>query len=106
MIFRINIYYKYSDKIKKYFSSVDDLGNVEVYESYVSDYHIMDLTFTYPFMQGNLLLSFGLKNIFDNKSVDAGGSGGGAHTGSGGESSLVAYGRTYFFKLNYNLSKY
>jgi outer membrane receptor for ferrienterochelin and colicins len=104
--FRINVYYKYSDKIKKYFLSVDDLGNEEVFESYVSDYHMLDFTFAYPFFNGNLLLSVGLKNIFDNKSVVSGGSGSGAHSGSGGESSLVAYGRTYFFKLNYNFSKY
>lgn len=104
--FRINVYYKYSDKIERYFRSVDDEGTEQIYESYVNDYHIMDFTVTYPFMHGNLLVSVGMKNLFDNKSVVSGGSGGGAHSGAGSGSSLVAYGRTCFLKLSYNFSKY
>lgn len=103
--FRMNIYYKYSDKIKKYVRSVDDLGEEEIYESFVKDYHMLDFTFSYPFLHEQLFVSVGLKNILDNKSVESAG-GGGAHSGTSDGSQLVAYGRTFFIKLNYKFSKY
>ena len=45
----------------------------------------------------------GVKNIFDNTTVDMVGSSGAAHTSGG--SGLIGYGRYYFTKLSYNIFK-
>lgn len=96
----ISVFYKYTGEMPQYF--VDEEGSLV--EGYVSDYHTMDISLIKNFFNRKLQTSVGVRNLFDNKSIPAVGSGGGAH--SGGSSSLIGWGRTFFIKIAYSFREY
>lgn len=86
---------------KSYLYMVNENDEVEL--STKSDYHNLDFTVVSKFINQRLTLSAGVKNIFDNKTVDIAGRAGAAH--SSGGSALVGYGRFYFTRITYNIFK-
>lgn len=97
-----SVFYKYIGRYPQYFYGKS--GDLEL--GYINDYHNMDITLSKKFFKNKLTISTGVKNLFDNVSVNGVVSGGtGAHSG-GSSASLVGWGRTFFVGLKYNFSKY
>ena len=96
-----SVYYKYSGKnpVPRF----DDEGEIVV--RFLEPYHNMDLNLSVKLFRQKLRLGTGIKNLFDNTTL-AGVSGGSGHGGTGGASSLVGWGRTFFISLNYNFMVY
>jgi outer membrane receptor for ferrienterochelin and colicins len=86
---------------KSYLYMVNENDEVEL--STKSDYHNLDFTVVSKFINQRLTLSAGVKNIFNNKTLDITGGSGVAH--SSGGSALVGYGRFYFTRITYNIFK-
>ncbi len=92
--------YKYTGK--SYIYDIDENDVISI--TTLGDYHNMDLTFAKKFYANRLTVSTGVKNIFNNTSIDViGGGTGTAHTS--GDGRPVGYGRFYFVKLSYNMFK-
>lgn len=68
-------------------------------------YHMMDLTLSRSFLKDRLQLSVGAKNLFDVTEVKTSGSSGGGVHSSGSTSMPVAWGRSFFAGLKFNISK-
>lgn len=104
--FRVNLYYKYNGKRSQFYESQEN-GEDIITEQYVSAYNMMDLSISKPFFDDKLNISTGIKNLFDVTTVD-GSSGGSSHSGSSSSSgqSSIAWGRTFFLKLNYTFTKF
>jgi outer membrane receptor for ferrienterochelin and colicins len=99
--FDASIFYKYNGRLPQYYQNTE--GELE--EGYIEDYHTMDITLNKHFFNRTLTISAGIKNLFDVKAVNAtGATAGGVH--SGGGSSLVGYGRSYFISLSYGFRKF
>lgn len=71
-------------------------------EGTVLSYHMLNYSATKDFKNKRFSLTAGVKNILDVKDV-TNTTQGGAHTG--GSNMLIAWGRTYFLSLKYNLNK-
>ncbi len=96
----VSLSYKYTGK--SYLYDVDENDQINI--TTLDDYHNMDLTLLRKFFTNRLTVSAGVKNIFNNTSIDViGGGTGTAHTN--GNSSPVGYGRIYFMRLSYNIFK-
>lgn len=96
----VSLNYKYTGKSYLYDVNEDDDINITT----LDDYHNMDLTLIRKFYHNRLTVSAGVKNIFNNTSIDViGGGTGTAHTS--GDSSPIGYGRFYFTRLSYNIFK-
>lgn len=91
--------YKFTGRLPQFFIGADE----QVVEGYIDAYHTMDFTAMKPFLKDKLVISLGIKNIFDNTDISALGGQGGVHTGGSG-SYPVGWGRTYFLKLSYNFN--
>ncbi len=105
--FELSIFYKYTDRYSRYVGSIDmDTGEIyDVSLSYLDDYHNMDATLSVPVFNNAVRLTGGVKNIFDNKSINSSG-GGAVHSGGSGGSALLNWGRTYFIKASYTFNKF
>jgi len=96
----VTLSYKYTGE--SYLYDVDE--NDQINLTTLADYHNMDLTLIRKFFTNKLTISAGVKNLFDNTSIDVvGGGTGTAHTS--GNSSPIGYGRIYFARLSYNIFK-
>jgi outer membrane receptor for ferrienterochelin and colicins len=100
---KISVFYKYSGKYPTYFYNASD----EVTLGYINSFHNLDISLSKNFWHKTILVSTGVKNLFDNKEIGGAGVGSSSGHGSGaGASSLVGYGRTFFVSLKYNFVKY
>ena len=98
----VSLFYKYSGKYPDY--KYDTGGNIVI--AIMDGYHNMDLSITKSFYYNSLKLSCGIKNIFDNTTISGNvASTGGSHGGDG-SSSLVGWGRSFYFSVKYNITKY
>lgn len=95
----LSLFYKYTGKAPQVVFADDGLswGMVDPYNS-------MDFTATKGFWMNRIRVSAGVKNIFDVTTVPASGMSGGH--GSGGDAMNIAWGRTFFLKLNFTFNKY
>lgn len=96
--YSISAFYKYTGAMPRLF--VDDDGIVS--EGQVDDYHNLDISVLKSFYADRITISLGAKNLFDVKSINASGSDGVAHSGGGG-SVPVAWGRSFFAKINFSI---
>ncbi|MFC2106766.1 TonB-dependent receptor plug domain-containing protein [Bacteroidota bacterium] len=96
-----SLYYKYSGEIPQFY--LDENNNV--LEGYISDYNTMDFSIQKGFFGNKFQVTTGLKNIFNNTVIPAVGGSGGVHSGGGGTSYAIGWGRTAFIKLSYNFLK-
>jgi len=99
----ISVFYKYVGEYPNY-THFDDGGIGVVYQE---DYHNMDINLSKKFFKNSLMISAGIKNIFDNKRLKTSGSAAGSgHGSSSASSNLVGWGRTIFVGIKYNFAKY
>ena len=75
-----------------------------IYQGYMDSYNNLDLTLLKSFFKRRLSVNLGVRNLFDVTNIPSVAGSGGVHSG-GSSSAPVAWGRTYFVKLNYNFSK-
>ena len=93
------IFYKYQGELPNF--RIDEGENIS--EDITDDYHLLDCTITKKFWNQNMVLTIGAKNIlnitqvFSNSNNDI-------HSSSSNSVS-VGTGRTYFIRLQLNLSK-
>lgn len=93
-----SIYYKYNGKSQRFVA-----GNAEFLLSEMESSNWVDASFRKTFFKNKLDATIGARNLFDITSVnqtkanEAGGHGAPSQI-------LLAYGRSYFFKLTYNLN--
>lgn len=97
----IALIYKYIGRTPEYFYNTE--GDIVL--GYVEGYHDMNLNIGKQFYKNKLVLSAGVKNIFDNKRIGGVGSSGSTH-GGGSTGNLVSWGRTFYLGLKFNLAKY
>jgi outer membrane receptor for ferrienterochelin and colicins len=90
--------YKFYGK-KPYFTYIDGEQVLAIRENY----HNMDINISRRFLKNQLSISTGVKNLFNNTTI-AGVSTGGAH--SGGSSTDIGWGRSFFLTLKYNFVKH
>lgn len=93
------IFYKYTGDLPMYM--LNDSGEASL--SKIEDYHTADVSVTKHFYRNRINLTIGSKNLYNVVNV-SGVSSGGAHS-SGGNSIAVGTGRTYFIKLDFNITK-
>jgi len=97
----ISMYYKYTGELLYFY--IDE--NEEVAEGFISDFHTLDISFQKSIFKRALMISAGMKNLFDNKSIPSVGGSGEVHTG-GSDSYPAGWGRSVFMKLTYTFRKY
>jgi len=103
--FELAIFYKYTDDYLEFNGNFNADGELSgIAQRYVNPYHTLDFTLSKPLFQNRLTISGGVKNLFDITLV--GSSGNLNYHGSGGTSTAVGYGRTYFVKLSFQFEKY
>ncbi len=91
------LFYKYQGRFNSF--SLD--ANNNVYNTFINDYQIADVTISKKFFKQKLMLSSGVKNIFNVSNVAAN-MAGGVHS-SAAFASAVATGRLLFFKIDIHL---
>ena len=93
--------YKYSGEVTLNRLDADD--NLVPYTE--ESYNMLDISVNRSFFDNLLNLAIGAKNLFDvNDIKTSGGASGGVHS-SGGASTPVAWGRTFFASVKFNFSK-
>ena len=96
----ITAIYKYTGKTTRIIMRAD--GQLD--EGSMDAYHNLDLTVLKTFMNKRLAANVGVRNLFDVTNITSTGGSGGVHSGAGGNVP-VAWGRTFFVKLSFNISK-
>ncbi|PKP23698.1 MAG: hypothetical protein CVU06_06900, partial [Bacteroidetes bacterium HGW-Bacteroidetes-22] len=96
----MTVWYKYTGRLPQFY--VDASGSLS--ESFIEDYHMLDVSFNKGFWNNQLNVGVGAKNLFDVTTVESGAGNGGIHSG-GGASQPVGWGRSYFVKVSYQFSK-
>lgn len=93
----INLFYKINGRQEQYFLNDED----EVFLTERGAFHMVDLTARKSFSNG-LSLGAGVRNLLDITNVNNNSPGGAHDTGNG--QSPIAFGRSYFLNINYQLN--
>jgi outer membrane receptor for ferrienterochelin and colicins len=97
----LNVIYKYTGEVTRNRISTSD----EIVPYTEESYNMLDVSLSRSFFDNKLNLAIGGKNLFDVTDIKtSGGAGGGVH-GGGGSSMPVAWGRSFFASLRFNISK-
>jgi len=100
----ISAYYKYTDKRTFYsqmFNAEDN--SEEITESFINNFHNLDITINSYFLKKKFQLTAGIKNLFNNINILSTGIVN-VH-GDSPDSMLIGWGRTCFIKLTYIITK-
>lgn len=97
----IDISYKYTGKVISHYLTVEKQWK----QSFISDYHLLDLTFHKTFFKKRISLGTGIKNILNVTNVPMQGKVYGYATAAGSTEFPVAWGRTFFFSVVLRLEK-
>lgn len=97
----LSTYYKFTGPLSRYTFNTDANGNSVYSTGSIGSFHLLDITASR--MIGKMIrLSIGGKNLINVTDVNnSTQSAGGVH--SGGSSTAIGYGRSFFLKLNFNL---
>lgn len=90
-------FYKYTGKVSSFYINEDQT----IEPLFIDDYHLLDVQMSYAFWKKNVRLAAGSRNLLNVKNIAAN-SGSGAH--SGGTSTPIAVGRTYYLSLIFQLN--
>ena len=102
--FELAMFYKYFDDYLEFNGNFNPQGELDgIAQRFISHYHSMDLTFSKTFPDLKIILTSGIKNIFNVTLVDSYGNLN--FHGSDSQSSPAGYGRTFFIKLQYRFEK-
>lgn len=102
--FKVNAYIKHNGE-QRQFTNQGTPEEPDIVERYWAGYNMMDVSVARPFFSEKLSISTGIKNIFNVTNIVGSGSGGGAHTG-GSNGKTMSWGRTFFVKLNFNITQF
>lgn len=97
----VNLFYKYTGKLQAYYVDKSEGGEESISIGEMEGYHWLDATINKSFGK-KIEVLIGARNLFNVERVNNSGVSGSAH--SGGSSVALAYGRSYFLKLSYNLN--
>lgn len=97
----VSVFYKYNGRYPQL-----TIGEEEEFEmSYIDAYNTLDITVGKLFWKRRINLQIGGKNLFDVKNVRTTGGQTGIHSGGTGGSQAVAWGRTFFARLQISINK-
>ena len=94
----VSLFYKYTGQLQIVRLDAND----NIARGFIDDYHTLNASVSQNFWNKRVALTFGAKNILDVTNINTSISAGGAH--SSGGSNLVAWGRSYFVSLKFNIS--
>lgn len=104
-MFQLSAFFKYTGKKNFYKGNFDiNEGLLEINEDYIEGYKNLDLIFSVPLFNHRILVTTGVKNLFNTVNVFSTGSS--TVHGSSDGFLPVGWGRTYFLKLGYQFIKY
>lgn len=95
------LYYKYMGKHQQ-FQRVTENGEALYRLSEIESYSFLDASLQQPFFKDRLELTLGARNILNVTNISQGVTGNSVHASS--SNIALGYGRSYFFKLMYNLN--
>lgn len=101
-----SVYYKYTGPVQQFVQSTDAGGNAIFLLSEFEGYSLLDASVRKSFLKNKLDVTLGSRNLMNvgTQRITTGGGGTtGVHEASTANS-LLAYGRSYFVKLTYNLN--
>ena len=103
--FRLSAFYKYTGRKTFYRGEYDMNEELQsIKEEYVDGYQNLDITLSAPFSKNRILMSAGIKNVFNNITVFSSGT---VSVHSGNDNFIpVSWGRTFFLKMNYRFVRY
>ncbi len=94
-----NIMYKYTGAIKSFYMNDDN----RVTESFIDNYNTLDCSVTKKLLKKKILLTGGVKNLFDVSTVNMTGDVYGVSNSSKSNTLSVLWGRTYFISMKLSL---
>jgi outer membrane receptor for ferrienterochelin and colicins len=103
---RINfgLFYKFTGANQAYREILNDDNNTMVELQQMDAFHWLDFTIAKTFNYG-IQISTGIKNLTNITSIQNNFTGGGAHSGNNNGQTAMAYGRSYFLRINYQFNK-
>lgn len=104
----MNIYYKFNGEQKQYVAETNTNGTSSLETTTIMSYHLMDISLSKMLLNKQLTVTGGVKNLFDVTDVaqtSTGNAAVGVHSGSAGDASSIAFGRTFFISLKYQFQK-
>ena len=96
----LSLFYKYNGKLQAY--QYNYITN-DAQLSFVNQFELFDITISQPIFKKNLMITTGIKNIFDVHNVQAS-LASGVHMNAT-NNAVIAMGRTYFISLRYTFTK-
>lgn len=99
----LSSFYKYTGASKQYQTITQSDGSITPELRQLNGFHFWDLTLSKNFFS-SLNISLGAKNLLNVTSVNNNGNTTGAHASGDANQTSISYGRSYFLKLNYNIS--
>jgi len=99
----VSIYYKHVGKQHQFVERTNAAGNQEYQKGTTQAYDWLDTTVKKSFLNNKIETTFGVRNLLNISSVGTSAFSGGTHTAAP-QNIQLAYGRSYFFKLAYNLN--
>ena len=99
----VSLYYKHIGKQHQFVERTNAAGNQEFQKGTTQSYDWLDATVKKSFLNKKIETTFGVRNLLNISSVGTTAFSGGAHT-EAPQNIQLAYGRSYFFKLAYNLN--
>ncbi|WP_067146982.1 TonB-dependent receptor plug domain-containing protein [Pseudotamlana agarivorans] len=97
------LYFKHTGRQHQFVERTNDQGDQEFQKGTTEAYDWLDATFKKSFLDKKLETTLGVKNLFDISSIETDAFSGGAHDAAP-EFIPLAYGRSFFLKLAYNLN--
>jgi outer membrane receptor for ferrienterochelin and colicins len=100
----VTLYLKHNGRAQQFVQKANAEGEFTFERGETEAFSWLDLNFEKSFLSRKLVTTFGVRNILDIDTVNTNAVAGGAHSDSPTTRSL-AYGRSFFLKLKYNLKQ-
>jgi len=98
------LFYKFTGANQAYRQITNEEGDNEIELQQMNAFNWLDFTISKEFKYG-INLSTGIKNLSNITTIQNNFSGGGAHSSNNGGSTAMAYGRSYFLRINYQFKQ-
>ncbi|WMN06389.1 TonB-dependent receptor [Marivirga arenosa] len=98
------LFYKFTGANQAYRETINEENNTIVELQQMDAFHWLDFTLSKAFKHG-IQISSGIKNLTNITSIQNNFTGGGAHSGNNTGQTAMAYGRSYFLRINYQFNQ-
>ncbi|WP_375578329.1 TonB-dependent receptor [Marivirga tractuosa] len=98
------LFYKFTGANQAYREILNEENNTQVELQQMNAFHWLDFTLSKAFDHG-FQISTGIKNLTNITSIQNNFTGGGAHSGNNNGQTAMAYGRSYFLRINYQFNQ-